>query len=196
MWSSFASLARSTFLAALLLLLGACVSAPPPPTITPNVTAVAPTTAPIAVPPTAAPATLIPVEPQPDEPQRISFAPGATEATIEGAVVRGTTNRYILRAEAGQQINVSISSLERNAVFNLSTPGGQPLQGAGPMDDATAWAGRLPESGDYLLEVGATRGNAGYTLTVQITTPTSSTGDIRTTDWEAAIVLLFNRSAL
>lgn len=34
--------------------------------------------------------------------ERVSFDPGATSATIEQAVVRGTTNRYLVGAQAGQ----------------------------------------------------------------------------------------------
>ena len=68
-----------------------------------------------------------------------------------------------------------------NAVFQVHAPGarpetrdygleivGQALAGAGEGDDATRWTGTLPQSGSYLVVVGATRGNASYRLTVTI----------------------------
>ncbi|MEW5928477.1 MAG: hypothetical protein AB1941_13495 [Gemmatimonadota bacterium] len=104
-----------------------------------------------------------------DAPRRIRFARGATSAVVEGAVVRGERAVYLARARAGQRMNVRVTSPEDNAVFQLRGPGGVgTLPGAGETDDATAWSGVLPRSGDYRIVVGGTRGNAGYTLRVEI----------------------------
>jgi hypothetical protein len=95
------------------------------------------------------------------EPTRVNFSPGSTSASLEGSVIRGERDEYLLGAQAGQQMTVRISSLEDNAVFQIFEPGGnRPLAGAGEGDDARGWSGELPTSGDYRIVVGATRGNA------------------------------------
>jgi hypothetical protein len=83
-------------------------------------------------------------------------------------VVRGTRDRYLVGARAGQVMTVKITSLERNAAFSVADPAGTFLKGAGEEDDATHWSGRLRDSGDFVVEVGGTRGNAEYSLTVII----------------------------
>jgi hypothetical protein len=99
---------------------------------------------------------------------RVRFARGSSSATLEGAVVRGDRDVYIVGANGGQSMSVNISSLERNAVFQIEAPGGNELRGAGETDDAMQWSGTLPASGDYRIIVGGTRGNASYTLRVSI----------------------------
>ena len=100
--------------------------------------------------------------------KRVRFARGRTTATLKNSVVRGTADRYTLGARAGQKMSVSITTVERNAVFTINTPDGGTLEGAGEGQDATNWSGELPASGDYVIEVGGTRGNATYTLKVSI----------------------------
>ena len=99
---------------------------------------------------------------------RVQFARGTSSATLEGAVVRGDRDTYIVGAKGGQSMSVTISSLERNAVFQISGPGGNELRGAREGDDTMKWSGTLPASGDYRIIVGGTRGNASYTLRVSI----------------------------
>jgi hypothetical protein len=103
---------------------------------------------------------------QSDRTRRVRFARGRTTTVIKDAVVRGTRDRYILGARAGQTLIVHITSLENNAVFDIYARGGKRvLDGA---QEATDWTGELPRSGDYVIEVGGTRGNASYTLEVTI----------------------------
>jgi hypothetical protein len=59
---------------------------------------------------------------------------------------------------------VHITSLEDNAVFDLYAPGGR----RSLAEETTDWTGELPRSGDYVISVGGTRGNATYTLEVTI----------------------------
>jgi hypothetical protein len=101
--------------------------------------------------------------------ERIRFPKGSTSTEIQGAVIRGETDRYLLGARAGQTLTVRITSEEDNAVFQLYRPGGRTaLPGAAEEEDATRWNGKLPDSGDYVLVVGGTRGNAGYKLAIKI----------------------------
>lgn len=98
--------------------------------------------------------------------RRIRFARGSTSKTIEDAVVRGTRDRYLIGARAGQTLTVRITSLEDNAVFDVYRAGSRrPLDGA---QETTDWSGELPRNGDYVIDVGTTRGNATYTLEVTI----------------------------
>ncbi|HMQ30062.1 MAG TPA: hypothetical protein PKD53_05005, partial [Chloroflexaceae bacterium] len=193
-----ALLGRGLPLAALALALAACAprqsAAPTPSPAAPSVvpaTVVAPTIAPPAptVAPTVAPLapTTAPAGQTPGGPERISFAPGATSAAVEGAVIRGERKHYVLWAAAGQQMSLQLSTLEQNGALVLTGPDGAPLPGAAPGEDAAAWSGLLPATGDYLVEVGPTRGNATYRLTVSITTPTAPAGGLRSTDWSAAL---------
>lgn len=100
--------------------------------------------------------------------KRVRFARGRTTATLKNSVVRGTLDRYTLGARAGQKMSVHITSVERNAVFTIYTPDGGTLEGAREGQDASKWSGELPASGDYVIEVGGTRGNATYTLKITV----------------------------
>lgn len=100
---------------------------------------------------------------QSDRTMRLRFARGRTTKVVKDAVVRGTRDRYLLRASAGQTLILHITSIEDNAVFDVSAPGGRSLA-----QEATDWTGELPRSGDYVISVGGTRGNATYTLEVTV----------------------------
>jgi hypothetical protein len=100
--------------------------------------------------------------------KRVRFTRGRTTTTLKNSVVRGTRDRYLVGARAGQNMTVSITSLEKNAVFTIHAPSNDALEGAGEMHGATSWMGRLPENGVYVIEVGGTRGNATYTLKVTV----------------------------
>lgn len=100
--------------------------------------------------------------------QRVRFARGRTTAILKGAVVRGTQDRYILAARAGQTMIVHITAREKNAVFTILDPSGTALEGTDEGLDAKDWTGELPLSGEYSIWVSPTRGNATYTLEVTI----------------------------
>ena len=110
--------------------------------------------------------TAISVPAQSDRTRRVRFARGRTTTVIKDAVVRGTRDRYILRASRGQTLTVHITSLEDNAVFDIHRLGSsQTLDGA---QETMDWTGELPRNGDYVIVVGGTRGNATYTLEITI----------------------------
>lgn len=101
--------------------------------------------------------------------KKVRFARGTSSTTIRGAVVRGDRDRYYLGAKQGQTMTVKITSVEKNAVFQIYFAGEQEaLEGAGEEDDATNWSGELPADNEYVIVVGGTRGNATYTLTISI----------------------------
>jgi hypothetical protein len=101
--------------------------------------------------------------------KKVRFAPRTSSTTIKGAVIRGERDRYYLGAKAGQTMSVKISSLEKNAVFQIYFHGEEEtLPGAGDDDDAINWSGQLPIDNEYVIVVGGTRGNATYSLTISI----------------------------
>ena len=100
--------------------------------------------------------------------KRVRFARGRTTTILKNSVVRGTRDRYLVSARAGQRMTVSISSVERNAAFTVYAPSNDTLEGTSERQEVKKWSGTLPESGDYVVEVGGTRGNARYTLKVTI----------------------------
>lgn len=101
--------------------------------------------------------------------KKVRFARGRSSITIREAVVRGDRDRYYVGAKAGQKMTVKITSIEKNAVFQIYFAGEQEsLPGAGDGDDAMKWSGELPADNEYVIVVGGTRGNATYTLTISI----------------------------
>src|SRR5688572_31135390 len=86
--------------------------------------------------------------------QRVRFARGRTTAGLHGAVVRGTQDRYILGARAGQSMIVHVTSREKNAVFALLGPDATELEGAGEGVDAMDWTGKIALNCNYLIWVG------------------------------------------
>lgn len=101
--------------------------------------------------------------------ERIKFPRGRTSTVISNAVLREDIDQYLIGARAGQRMKVEITSVEGNAAFQIQRPSDKGmLQGATWEDDATRWNGELPETGDYVIEVAPTRGNATYRLKVEI----------------------------
>jgi len=126
-------------------------------------------------------AAVMAAEPIPS-PKPIFFATGSTSGTVGGRVLRGERNLYSLNAKAGQNMTVTLTTPDGNAVFQLYEPGttigrdndgllefhGQTLHGAGDSEDATRWSGRLPKTGTYLIVIGSTRGSARFSMDVKI----------------------------
>ncbi len=95
--------------------------------------------------------------------QRVEFLPGKRAATVSNSVIRGERDVYLLGASGGQQMDVSITALENNAVFDVISPSGYILS-----LEAGSETVFLPHTGDYQVIVGGTRGNATYELTIGI----------------------------
>lgn len=93
----------------------------------------------------------------------------AVSGVVHGSARRGEKTRHIVDAKAGQTLDVNITSDENNAVFQVYLPGENgTLPGAGEMDDATKFSGKIPTDGRYLIAVGPTRGNATYKISYSI----------------------------
>jgi hypothetical protein len=106
----------------------------------------------------------------------VKFQKGKAATTIEDGLARGEENEYTVKAKAGQTMTVSITSVEKNAVFELLelAEGGERTpffdNNGKEVREATKWKGKLPGNGaqTYLIVVGATRGGADYKLKVEI----------------------------
>ena len=101
-------------------------------------------------------------------PQRITFNPGGTSATVKGKAPNAVVITYVLRAKADQKMNVTISSAADSVLLTIyGFDDGQPLVRS--VTGATSWTGKLPGTQDYIIEAVGTSGGAGnYTLIVTV----------------------------
>jgi hypothetical protein len=116
--------------------------------------------------------------------QSIQFAKGQSSVSINGSVVRGETQKYVVRAKSGQKMSIKISAVEDNAAFQIVEPNKQFLPGAEEADDAKQWIGLLPATGKYVIVVGGIRGNATFSLNVEIDSSDSSMNSTYFGDYE------------
>src|SRR5688500_17537058 len=105
---------------------------------------------------------------------RVRFAPGTTSGLVNDSLGSGETRGYLLGADQGQLMLVhaitwpvrqdgSASPAATVRVYWVAE--GREL--VVPFGPGALWSGRLPESGDYVVQVSATAPTA-YTLAVQI----------------------------
>ncbi len=109
-------------------------------------------------------------------PSRITFAAGATAASVEGAIAGPPyTTIYILEAMAGQAMSVAVTTTTPGGGIWLGISGadGTPLLRG--QSGLTSWTGFLPATQDYVLQIGAVNTTTlditplGFTLTISIT---------------------------
>lgn len=94
---------------------------------------------------------------------RIRFAPGKSGAVVKRRIRLGTAHVYSLRAAAGQEMTVTLTT-GGDTSFTIYAPAEGIIETA---DGVTTWRGTLPSTGEYLIAVGTDR-TADYTLTVRI----------------------------
>jgi hypothetical protein len=142
----------------------------PPPTVivvTPSDTPIPqPTSIPTftSLPPTATPHPPTPtVEP---EPTRIRFEPGATSSTVAGHIGQNGIQRYVLRALAGQTMEVRITSPDNDVLLDIWGADGTVLKRHAVGE--SYWAGPLPATQDYFIGAVSVGGETNYLLTVTI----------------------------
>lgn len=117
-----------------------------------------------------------------DRPAAVRFPAGVFAAELNGGVPRGERDCFTIAAGAGQTLSVTQRTAEdNNIVFQLYRPGwkikrgpdgtdvsGATLHGAATVNDTQTWSGSLPDKGDYLIVVGATRGGGEYRIRIEI----------------------------
>ncbi len=127
---------------------------------------------PAAPAPRAAPATFSP--PDTAGLVRVRFARGTTSGLVNDSLGSSETRGYLLGADQGQVMLVhaitwpvrqdgSAAPAATVRVYSVA----EGLELVVPFGPGALWSGRLPESGDYVVQVSATAPTA-YTLAVQI----------------------------
>lgn len=107
--------------------------------------------------------------------ERVTFAKGASSATIKGTVKGGADVDYLVRASAGQTLEVKLQGTNGQNYFNVLPPGSaNAAMFTGNMSTEQAWSGVLPSDGDYAIRVylmrpAARRAESSkYTLTAAV----------------------------
>jgi len=114
--------------------------------------------------------------PPPPRKERVTFAKGASSVTIKGTLKGGADVDYLVRAAAGQTLEVKLQGSNVQNYFNVLPPGSANVaMYASDRTGAPTWSGVLPADGDYAIRVylmrPAARRNESsqYTLTVAVT---------------------------
>jgi hypothetical protein len=90
----------------------------------------------------------------------VTFAKGASTATLKGSLAGYDSVRYTLSARAGQTMAVTTSG-STNANFNVFKPGDVPGQSTAlGVSDGARWSGTLPATGTYTVQVYQMRASA------------------------------------
>lgn len=100
----------------------------------------------------------------------------ASSNIIEGEILHGTTSRHFLKAGAGQWMEVQVSSIRNNAVFDLAIYKNRSGKFLTLKNKAKSWYGKLPSPGwsknrksnVVKITLRSTRGYASYTMMVKI----------------------------
>jgi hypothetical protein len=96
---------------------------------------------------------------------RIRFQPGATSGVVAGQLAPRQTRTYVLRAAAGQIMQVT---LWPNAGANLLIWGADGTVLKRRQDQALGWQGKLPRTQDYYVQVFALDQAVSYCLRVTV----------------------------
>lgn len=99
--------------------------------------------------------------------QRIEFSAGSTSATVTGQLGAADSDQYVLRAQAGQGMNIDLSFNEGAAILLVWGADGTVL--LTDHAEASSFQGLLPTTQDYYIMVrGQPEGTTSYTMTVSI----------------------------
>lgn len=98
-------------------------------------------------------------------PTRISFQPGATSGTVSGQLAARGARTYVLRAAAGQHMQVSLSASGNTRLVVRGANGVALNAGA---ERFPGWQGRLPRTQDYTVQVSALDQSVSYCLRVTV----------------------------
>lgn len=112
------------------------------------------------VTPTSTPESVVRATP---EPERITFDPGAISDTVSGSMLANGMNAYVLRAMAGQTMQVELSFSQGEAILIIWGEDGTVL--ISDHAGATSFTGELPLTEDYYIHV---RGNPDTATTYQM----------------------------
>lgn len=87
------------------------------------------------------------------ENRRVSFAAGASSATVEDSITGYETIDYLLNVRAGQAMNVSMATQNSSAYFNILEPGETDVAVFVGSTSGDQFEGVAGKSGDYRIRV-------------------------------------------
>jgi hypothetical protein len=113
----------------------------------------------------------------PEAAERVEFEPGATSASRSGQLPDGGIQRYVLRAAAGQVMEVQATGYTAPVEFVVRSPGGETWTGEPSGSEVYIYTTlvALPRDGDYVVTLwvpagaGATRYDAAFTISTGAT---------------------------
>jgi hypothetical protein len=85
--------------------------------------------------------------------ERVHFKKGANSAVVESSIKGYETVDYVLRARAGQYMNVSLATKHGATYFNILAPGENEVAMFNGSVSQNQYEGTLPASGDYKIRV-------------------------------------------
>lgn len=95
--------------------------------------------------------------------QTLRFTTGQSSVTLKNRIRLGTSHVYHFRARKNQHLTTNLQTGKNTSLTIYSLKSGQP-EGA---DGVWNWKGALPETGEYIIEIGTDR-TTSYELTVTI----------------------------
>jgi len=98
-------------------------------------------------------------------PERISFQPGSTSATVKGSLAANDTHHYVIGAMAGQTLNVDIAPAGAMRMTIYGVDGAVLRSG---MAEGDSFSGELPSTQDYFINLSSSAAVPSYTMTVAI----------------------------
>lgn len=108
--------------------------------------------------------------------ETVKFAKGASSTTIKATMKGGASVDYVVRAAAGQTLEVRLAATNTQSDFNVLSPGSKDVaMYVSSMTGERSYKGVLPVDGDYTIRVyidrAAARRNeaSNYVLTVGVT---------------------------
>ena len=120
----------------------------PRPTLTPDLTLAAPTSAFLTTP------------------LRINFLGGATTGIVSGPIAPGQMLSYVLQAGQGQPMLVQVVAPQKDVTLSIQTQGGTSL--LSPSAKQSSWKGTLPQTEDYIVSLYGGAAAQQYTLIIEI----------------------------
>lgn len=96
--------------------------------------------------------------------RRVQFQRGSSSATVQGKASIALPDTYLVGAREGQVMTVQLTAPKKSVRFLVMSPKTTSLIA----DNARAWTGTLPETGDYHIIVDADERGGTYSMTISI----------------------------
>lgn len=109
------------------------------------------------------------------KPIPIQFAKGATSKAVKGTIRGDQSRLYSINVKAGQTLKVKLVTSNSSSYFNITAPGAEQALFIGSTE-GNIYAGVVPSSGNYTIDVYLMRNAARRNETASFTLTVSATG--------------------